>query len=85
MTPVPYRPVLRSARQFIRYPQRPHKVGSSFIILERAGHENKDVEKSISKGNKNMGHGGEISHHAQCCVLEALEDYRRGLGLSRRI
>jgi hypothetical protein len=37
-------------------------------------------KKSISKEPKKIEHGGENSYHAQCCVLEVLEDYRRGRG-----
>jgi hypothetical protein len=42
--------------------------------------EEEKPEKSISKKQKKIEHGGENSYHAQCCVLEVLEDYRRGRG-----
>ena len=40
--------------------------------------EEKKTEKSNNKTHKKIEHGGEISYHALCCVVEVLENYRNG-------
>ncbi len=37
-------------------------------------------KKFISKEQNKIEHGGEISYHALCCVLEVLENYSNGHG-----
>ena len=49
-------------------------------LWNEPGKEETAEEESISKGQKNIEHGGEISYHAQCYVFEVLEDYRRERG-----
>jgi hypothetical protein len=49
-------------------------------LWNEPGEEETKTEKSNSKKQKKIEHGGEISYHAQCCVFEVLEDYRSWLG-----
>ena len=57
----------------------PQKLALLLVLWDEAPRNEKQERKNISKRQKNIEHGGEISYHAQCYVFEVLENYQKAV------